>query len=334
MRRFHFHAVHLIARPDEKTPMIQLKNHVTVGDLVLAPMAGITDSPFRRIARRCGAGFVFSELVSAEGILRKNRKALDLLTFTGEERPIGIQLFGRNPAALAEAAKLAEELGPDLIDINMGCCAPKVCSNGSGAALLMDPALAGAIASEVVKSVSLPVSAKIRIGWDDSSKNYMDVIRRLEDAGLAFISVHGRTRSQKYSGSADWNIIEEIARSASVPVIGNGDICTHDAAMERLRTSGCRAVMIGRGAMGNPWIFNGAAPSMQEVIAMIRVHLELMTGQYGEYGTILMRKHLSKYIHGVRNAARVRSALMTAVGADEILSIIDTLADLPLEHSA
>jgi nifR3 family TIM-barrel protein len=314
--------------------MIQLKNSVTVGDLVLAPMAGITDSPFRRIARRCGAGFVFSELVSAEGILRKNRKALDLLAFTEEERPIGIQLFGKNPAALAEAAKLAEELGPDLIDINMGCCAPKVCSNGSGAALLMDPALAGAIASEVVKSVSLPVSAKIRIGWDDRSKNYMEVIRRLEDAGLAFISVHGRTRSQKYSGSADWNIIEEIARSASVPVIGNGDICTHDAALERLRTSGCRAVMIGRGAMGNPWIFNGAAPSMQEVITMIRVHLELMTGRYGEYGTILMRKHLAKYIHGVRNAARVRSALMTAVGADEILSIIDTLADIPMEHSA
>jgi nifR3 family TIM-barrel protein len=293
------------------------------GKLVLAPMAGFTDSPYRRIARRHGAALVYTELVSAEGIVRENRKTQDLTRFTAEERPIAIQLFGKDPSVMAEAARRVEALGPDLIDINMGCCAPRVCSGGSGAGLLLDPAHAGAIAAAVAGAVRLPVSVKIRIGWDDSSRNYRELIPRIEDAGISLVAVHGRTRAQKYAGKADWEAIAEIASLSRLPVIGNGDILSYSDALERLGSSGCTAVMVGRAAIGNPWIFNGTRPSDSGLAGEVRTHLGLMSEFYGERGIVLMRKHLARYFHGFRNAARLRGELVRAMSFKEAIILVD-----------
>ncbi len=300
-----------------------MKTPDITGRSVLAPMAGFTDSPFRRIARRHGAALVYTELISAEGITRGNRKTFDLMRYHPEERPIAIQLFGKEAHVMAEAARRVEQLGPDLIDINMGCCAPRVCSGGSGAGLLQDPALAGEIASAVTAAVRLPVSVKIRIGWDESTRNYRELVPRLEDAGVSLIAVHGRTRAQKYTGSADWEAISAITASSKLPVIGNGDIQSHQEALYRLKTSGCAAVMIGRSAVGNPWIFNGKSPSASELAGEVRIHLALMNEFYGEAGIILMRKHLARYFHGFRNAARLRGALVRSMSFLEANDLVD-----------
>lgn len=306
--------------------MLRIKNLSITGPLFLAPMAGYTDSPFRRIARRNGASCVFTELVSAEGLVRASRKTHELLQFTEEERPIGIQLFGSDPDVLGEAARKAADLAPDFIDINMGCSVPRVCGSGAGAAMLADPARAGVAAAAVVRAVSLPVSAKIRIGLDESRKNYREVAERLQDAGVAFITVHGRTRAQRFAGQADWTIIGEIAAHSRVPVIGNGDISSYAEARMRLETSGCAAVMIGRAAQGNPWIFTGREPSRHDFVEMIMSHLSLMQERYAEYGVILFRKHIVKYIRGINDAVRARKALMAALSYEEIRSIVEGLA--------
>lgn len=297
--------------------------------LVLAPMAGYTDSAFRRIARAKGAGFTVTELVSAEGIIRDNKKTKKLLYFTDAERPLGIQIFGNNPDAMETAARVVETLGPDFIDINMGCCSQKICSGGMGAALLKDTLLLGKIAEKVVRAVDVPVSAKIRVGWDFSSLNYRDVVRALEGAGVDFISVHGRTRSQMFSGVSDWRIIAEIANSSRIPVIGNGDISSYDDALRRMKESGCAAVMIGRGAVGNPWIFSGAKPDTEKLIAQIIEHLDAMIDLYGGYGVILMRKHLVKYIHGFPGAAKFRVRLLLAKDREEVVSL---LGEIEADH--
>jgi len=307
--------------------MIQLKDLNIAGELVLAPMAGYTDSPFRRIARKQGAVLVFSELISAQGIVSESRKTRDLLRFTEEERPIGIQLFGNDPDIMGEAARQVSALKPDIIDINFGCCAPKVCKSGSGAALLRQPEHMKAIAERVIDGGEAPVSAKIRIGWDAHTLNYMTVARALQDAGISLITVHGRTRSQRFAEEANWNIIREINRDLSIPVIGNGDIRSHSEARERLRYSGCPAVMIGRGALGNPWIFSGKTPDLGERIDQIREHLGLMMAFYGQRGIILMRKHLVKYMHGIKNASRTRNRLVHAESIEEIHRILDSMIE-------
>ncbi|HON78841.1 MAG TPA: tRNA dihydrouridine synthase DusB [Spirochaetota bacterium] len=295
--------------------------------LFLAPLAGLTDSPFRRIARQHGASLVFTELISVEGIVRDNRKTMELLKFCDDERPLGMQIFGSNPVRMGEAAKIVTEQGPDLIDINMGCCVQKVCSSGSGAALLRDPIQVNAVAQAVVKNTHLPVTAKIRLGWDDDSRNYRDVVKSLEDAGVSMISVHGRTRAQKYTGTADWEAISEIAALSRLPVAGNGDIADHADALRRLETSGCAAVMIGRGALGNPWIFSGRTPDVEELIAQILAHCDLMSRWYGEYGHVLMRKHLAKYIHGKRNAAAIRGSLVRVNTRQDVIDIMEILRE-------
>lgn len=305
--------------------MIQINKLHIDGNLVLAPMSGFTDSPFRRIARKHGAALVFSELISSEGIVRNSKKTMELLRFTDDERPIGIQIFGSNPAVMGEAARRISEAQPDIIDINFGCCAPRVCRGGSGAALLRNPELLGAIARDVVKGGEALVSAKIRTGWDENSLNYMTIVRILEDAGISFISVHGRTRSQRYSDKADWDIIKEINEKSNIPVIGNGDIMSHREAEERQSYSGCPAVMIGRGAIGNPWIFNGREPTIGERIDQIKYHLNLMVELYGDRGIILMRKHLAKYIHGMKDASKTRMRLIQSKNIDEIHLILDSM---------
>lgn len=305
--------------------MIELGKIKLAGPLILAPIAGFTDSPFRRICVSHGCGLTMTELISAEGIVRKNKKTMDLLKFTEGERPFAIQIFGRKPETLAAAAEVVESLSPDLIDINMGCPARKVVGSGNGSALLKDPVLAGRIAEAVVKRTNLPVSAKIRIGWDESSLNYMDVVRALEDGGISLIIVHGRTRAQQYSGKADWNVIREIREKASVPVIGNGDIDSYEKAIEMMEFSWCPAVMIGRGAIGNPWIFSGKTPESSELIQTVKYHLDLMLDEYGNRGIHMMRKHIVQYIRGTKNAAKARSAIVKAVSRDEIISILDDL---------
>ena len=292
---------------------IQLKSPV-----LLAPMAGYTDSPFRRIALDYGAGMVFTELISADGIVRRNRKTLDMMKFHEEERPLGIQIFGSDPAIMADAAGYVETLSPDCIDINMGCSAPKVCNNGKGAGLLRDPELVSRIAGAVAGAVTLPVSAKIRLGWDVNSMNYAEVMHALVEAGISFVTVHGRTRAQKYGGEADWESIAEIAQNAPVPVIGNGDIQSHGDAVEKLETTGCEAVMIGRDAQGNPWVFSSREPDMDERLSVIRRHYQMMLEEHGDYGVVLMRKHVVKYIHGVRNATKVRTGLIHAETMEEV----------------
>ncbi len=266
-----------------------------------------------------------TELVSVEGIVRHNPKTVALLKFTEAERPIAIQIFGHNPATMGEAAAAAETYRPDMIDINLGCPARKVCGSGNGAALLKDPALICRITESVVKSTGLPVTAKIRTGWDSRSRNYLDVVHALEDGGVSFITVHGRTREQQYEGLADWNAIREIREKAKVPIIGNGDIDSHEKAGEMMRFSGCDAVMIGRGALGNPWIFSGIKPGTAEILEQVKLHLKMMIDEYGDWGVHMMRKHIVKYIHGVKNAARVRHSIVLATGYDEILDILKVL---------
>jgi tRNA-dihydrouridine synthase B len=306
--------------------MIQLGRIIAAGPLMLAPIAGFTDSPYRRIARRHGAGLTVTELVSAEGIVRMNRKTADLLRFHDEERPIAIQIFGNRPDVMADAAAVVEGMGPDIIDINMGCPARRICNAGSGAALLLDPDKMFAIASGIVKRVRLPVTAKIRIGWDHETLTYREAVKALEDAGVSCIFVHGRTRAQQYGGRADWDVIREIVGLTSLPVVGNGDITTHGEALARMESSGCRGVMIGRGALGNPWIFSGEVPGTAEVIARIKEHLDLMIEYCGERGIILMRKHFVRYIHAFPGARVVRKELVRAATRDEVYRILDSIA--------
>lgn len=294
-------------------------------DLVLAPVAGYADSPFRRIAIENGAGFTVTELISAMGIVRKNPKTLELLRFSEGERPLGIQIFGSDPLVMADAAEIVEACGPDFIDINMGCPATKVVKAGvgSGSALLRDPGGAAEVAAAVAKRVSLPVTAKIRLGWDARELTYRDVVRRLEDAGITCIAVHGRTRAQGYSGAADWDAIEEIAAMTELPVIGNGDINSHGDAMKRFNEGSCSAVMIGRAAFGNPWIFSGREPSLEERISMVKRHLQMNLDYYGDWGLMLMRKHMAKYFHGFRDAAAIRKKLVTAPTPEDVHEILD-----------
>lgn len=291
---------------------------------VLAPLAGYTDLPFRELCREHGASLGFTELISAEAVSRNNRKTLKLMEISGKERPVGIQLFGKNPEALIHAAAVAENLyHPEIIDLNCGCSVTKVSGHGSGAALLKDPALIAKIISGIKSKVTCHVSAKIRLGWEDSNKNYREVIAALCDSGVSFITVHGRTRSQKFSGSADWDTIAEIASFSPVPVIGNGDIDRYETALKRLNESGCKAVMIGRAAIGNPWIFSGKTPSLKERAETAKAHFLAMTSYYGDYGLVLARKHLSRYFHGFERAAALRGELVKAETAEKVLRIID-----------
>jgi tRNA-dihydrouridine synthase B len=267
---------------------------------------------------------VFTELISSEALVRNNKKTFKLMQIFTDERPVGIQIFGHNPKTMQMAVKFVEELNPDLIDINMGCCAQKVCSNGAGAALLKDVSNLFRIAQKVVTATDIPVTAKIRLGWDDSTKNYIDILHALEDAGIRALTVHGRTRAQQYTGNADWESIEEIASNARIPVIGNGDISSFNEAKEKIEKSSCAAVMIGRCALGNPWIFSGRDISIHEKIVTVKNHLNDMVSYYGDYGIILARKHLVKYFQNERNASQLRKKLVLAQSLSEMTSLLDS----------
>ena len=286
--------------------------------LALAPMAGITDLPFRLICRRLGCGMTVSEMVSAKGLLYKNVKTTEMLRIDDGERPTAIQLFGSVPEELAEAARMVEAGGADMIDFNMGCPVPKIVNNGEGSALMKQPQLAHDILAAMVKAVKIPVTVKFRAGWDDSNRNAVEIAKAVEAAGVSAVAVHGRTRQQFYEGKADWGIIAEVKLAVKVPVFGNGDIFTVEDGLRMLAETGVDGLMIGRGADGNPWIFRElaavlrgeerpAAPSLQERLAQAAEHLDMLIDYKGEHISVKeMRRHISAYLKGLPHAAEFR----------------------------
>jgi len=305
------------------------------GRAVMAPMAGITDSSYRVLCRQQGAAIVFSEMISSEGLIRENKRTTEYLVFKPEERPIGIQLFGANPDVMAEAAKQVEMISPDFIDLNFGCPVKKVIKKGAGAAILKDMALLRQITMAVVKATSLAVTVKIRSGWNESMTNAVEVACILEDCGVAAVTIHPRFQSQLFRGRADWKLIEKVKKAVSIPIIGNGDLDTPDDARRMLDETGCDLVMIGRAALGNPWIFrqinhyleHGAqhiSPvSLDERLNTCITHLELLVSVRGEKrGVREMRKHLAWYIKGLPRSSTLRAILVTL---NEVAQVKQTL---------
>jgi len=308
------------------TPSMRIGEIAIEGPFVLAPLAGITDGPMRRLCRRMGASMVWTEMASSEGIVRDGEKTLDLLRFRPEERPIALQIFGSRPETMAAAAARIEALSPDAIDLNAGCPARKVVRSGAGSALMRDTVLLAEIAAAVVEAVAVPVTAKIRSGWDDDSINAPDVARALEDAGVEAVAVHPRTRAQGFAGSADWSVIRAVKDEVGIPVLGSGDIRTPADALAMLTLTSCDAAMIGRAAMGNPWIFRRSnelhagrpepdEPVLAERLRIAAEHLDLMVEEKGERrGVFEMRKHLVAYLRGFPGASRLRAELVRIEG--------------------
>ena len=297
---------------------MQIGNIRLSAPVALAPMAGITDMPFRIICKELGCGLVVSEMVSAKGLLYKNVKTFDMLRIAQEERPAAIQLFGSNPMELARAAKIVEADGADIIDFNMGCPVPKIVNNGEGSALMKNPQLAYEILARMADSVKIPVTVKIRVGWDEKNINAPEIALLAEKAGVAAIAVHGRTREQYYNGKADWSIIKKVKETVKIPVFGNGDILTAADGLRMLKETGCDGLMIGRGADGNPWIFteiinalNGSCGKYEVPLDvrlhMIERHLQMLKDFKGEVIAVKeMRRHAGAYLKGMPMAAEYR----------------------------
>lgn len=308
--------------------------------VVTAPMAGLTDRPFRELVHDMGAGLVYTEMVSDMALCYGNRKTFGILNIAGEAAPVAVQLCGSDPEPMARAARIIAELAGEcgnvaLLDINMGCPAPKIVKNGEGSRLMTQPELAVRIVDAVASAVSLPVSVKMRLGWDDEHQNVLDLAARVVDAGAQMITIHGRTRQQFYAGQADWTLIAEAAARLPVPVVGNGDITTVDIAAARMRESGCAGVMVGRGMLGDPWLIRDMVrhfvglpslppPGRAEILAMALRHLRRQVELSGEYMAVrMMRAHLPFYIKGLRGSAAVRGRLNhldTAAGVEQELT--------------
>ena len=307
--------------------------------ILLAPMAGVTDYPFRVLCKEQGAGVVYSEFVSAHGIIRENSKTLKMIKFSDFERPIGIQIFGDTPQVMHKAAKnISEKFSPDIIDINYGCPVPKITRKGAGSAALKDLCLMDDISAAVVDAVpSIPVTVKMRAGWDKSSLVIPEAGMRLEKLGIKAITLHPRTTKQSYTGNADWKLIKLLKESISIPVIGNGDVKTAQDVLEMMKQTGCDGVMVGRAALGNPWFFNEAVslfhegrssstPSINQRIIGCKKHFDHMLLWHGEKaGTNLMRKHFGWYIRGFDGASYVRKSLVSALDKKEMISILNSI---------
>jgi len=314
-------------REMSQEPTLNIRDVPVYGDVVLAPLAGYSDLPFRSICRAMGSAMSYTEFVSAHGVLRQNERTLEILSFLPEERPVTFQVFGHEPQSLVEACLRLQDLGPDIIDINLGCPSPRIASKGGGSGLLREPHKIAQIVATLVKYLSLPITAKIRLGWDTHTRNHVEVARILEDGGVAMIAVHGRTRDETYSTPADWDAIAEVKQSVQVPVLGNGDVKS-PADIDRLKHhTRCDGVMIGRGAIGNPWILAHrelAQVPLQERWDVIRQHLNHSVAFYGEKrGILCFRKHVVQYIRGLPGASKLRVKLMQHTTQVQVLEELE-----------
>jgi tRNA-dihydrouridine synthase B len=309
---------------------VKLDNNV-----FLAPMAGVTDMPFRILCKEQGCGLVYTEMVSAKGIHYNDERSNKLAEVNEAEKPASVQIFGSEPVVMAEIAEKLNQSDADIIDINMGCPTPKITKNGEGSALMLNPNLAGKIISAVSKATNKPVTVKIRKGWDESNVNAVEIAKIAEDNGAKAIAIHGRTREQFYSGISDWDIISSVKEAVSIPVIGNGDVFSPEDAREMLIKTNCDAVMIGRGAQGNPWVFKRVLhyldtgellplPSRDDKLKMIIRHMDMLIDQKGEQGGVReMRKHIAWYIKGMRNSTYVKQEVFRLASRDEIVQVLE-----------
>ena len=301
----------------------------------LSPMAGVTDLPFRLICKEQDCGMLYTEMVNAKALCYDDQNTKKMLKIEEEEHPVAIQIFGSDPEYMGGAAKILNSYPNEILDINMGCPAPKVVKNGDGSALLKNPELAAKVLKAVVGNSEKPVTLKIRKGWDDTCINAVEIAKIAEDCGISAIAIHGRTREQYYSGKADWDIIRQVKENVSIPVIGNGDVFEVEDAINMLNQTNCDAIMIGRGAQGNPWIFNRInhymktgeilpEPTLEEKITTAIRHMNLAVAEHGDYVAVReMRKHIGWYLKGLKNSAKYRDQINKITDYKEVIAMLE-----------
>ena len=309
---------------------VQLDNEV-----FLSPMAGVTDLPFRTICKEKGCGMLYTEMINAKALCYDDENTKKMLRMDKDEHPVAVQIFGSDPEFMGKAAIIMNQYPNEILDINMGCPAPKVIKNGDGSALMRNPKLAAEVLTAVVKNSEKPVTLKIRKGWDDESVNAVEIAKIAEECGISALAIHGRTREQFYSGKADWDIIAEIKQAINIPVIGNGDVFEVEDAVNMLEKTKCDAIMIGRGAQGNPWIFNRInhymktgkilpEPTLEEKITTAIRHMNLAVAEHGDYVAVReMRKHIGWYLKGLKNSAKYRDQINKITDYKEVIAMLE-----------